>query len=60
MIPNSDRNRNEWREAARLGCELVTRYAVWVRGSLNQRSYFQLDSSGLDRGSYGFDVVGGV
>ena len=60
VIPNSDRNRNEWREAARLGYEFSPGYEVWVRGSLNQRKYFQLDSSGLDRSSYGFDVVGGV
>jgi hypothetical protein len=46
--------------AARLGYEFLPGYEVWVRGSLNQRTYFQLDSSGLDRGSYGFDVVGGI
>ncbi len=60
VIPNNDRNRNEWREAARLGYEFLPGYEVWVRGSLNQRKYFQLDSSGLDRSSYGFDVVGGI
>jgi hypothetical protein len=60
VIPNSDRNRNEWREAARLGYEFSPGYEVWVRGSMNQRTYFQLDSSGLNRSSYGFDIVGGV
>lgn len=60
VIPNSDRNRNEWREALRFGYEFSPGYEVWVRGSLNQRRYFQLDSSGLDRSSNGFDVVGGM
>jgi hypothetical protein len=59
VIPNNDRNHNEWREAVRLGYEFLPGYEIWVRGSLNQRTYFQLDSSGLDRSSYGFDVVGG-
>lgn len=60
VIPNSDRNRNEWREALRLGYEFSPGYEVWVRGATNQRVYFQLDSSGLDRGSKGWDVVGGI
>lgn len=60
VIPNSDRNRNEWREALRFGYEFSPGYEAWVRGGLNQRRYFQLDSSGLDRSSNGFDVVGGV
>jgi hypothetical protein len=60
VITNSDRNRNEWREAARVGYEFLPGYEIWVRGSLNQRKYFQIDSSGLDRSSYGFDLVGGI
>jgi hypothetical protein len=60
VIPNSDRNRDEWREALRFGYEFSPGYEVWVRGSLNQRRYFQLDTSGLDRSSNGFDVVGGM
>jgi hypothetical protein len=60
VIPNSDRNRNEWREALRLGYEFSPGFEVWVRGATNQRQYFQLDSSGLDRSSRGFDVVGGL
>jgi hypothetical protein len=60
VIPNSDRNRNEWREALRLGYEFLPGYEGWVRGSTNQRRYFQLDSSGLDRSSNGFDIVGGI
>jgi hypothetical protein len=60
VITNSDRNRNEWREAARLGYELFPGYEVWVRGSTNQRTYFQLDTSGLNRSSTGFDIVGGI
>jgi len=60
VIPNSDRNRNEWREALRFGYEFSPGYEVWVRGSLNQRRYYQLDTFGLDRSSNGFDVVGGM
>ena len=60
VIINSDRNRNEWREALRFGYEFLSGYEVWVRGSLNQRRYSQLDTSGLDRSSNGFDVVGGI
>jgi hypothetical protein len=41
VIPNSDRNRNEWREALRFGYDISPGYEVWVRGSLNQRRYFQ-------------------
>jgi len=60
VIPNSDRNRNETREAVRFGYEFLPGYEVWVRGSLNQRSYFQLDSSGFNRSSTGWDLVGGI
>ena len=60
VIPNSDRNRNEFREALRFGYQFSPGYEVWVRGSLNQRQYFQLDTSGLDRSSNGFDIVGGM
>ena len=56
-IPNSDLNRNEWREALRFGYEFSPGYEVWVRGSLDQRQYFQLDTFGLDRSSNGFDIV---
>ena len=60
VIPNSDRNRNEWREAGRLGYEFLPGYEVWARASFNQRHYLQLDSFGIDRSSSGFDVVGGI
>jgi hypothetical protein len=60
VLINSDRNRNEWREALRIGYEFLSGYEVWVRGGVNQRRYFQLDTSGLDRSSNGFDVVGGI
>lgn len=60
VIPNSDRNRNEYREALRFGYEFSPGYEVWVRGSLNQRQYLQLDTFGLDRSSRGFDIVGGM
>lgn len=60
VIPNSDRDRNEFREAARLGYEFLPGYEIWTRGALNQRTYSQLDSSGFNRSSTGWDIVGGV
>ncbi|MFO1086503.1 MAG: outer membrane beta-barrel protein [Reyranellaceae bacterium] len=60
VLPNTDRNRSEWREALRLGYEFTHGYEVWARGSLNQRRYFQTDSTVLDRSSNGFDFVAGV
>lgn len=60
VIPNSDRDRSEWREALRVGYEFISGYEFWVRGGLNQRRYFQADSFGLDRSSNGIEVVGGV
>ena len=60
VIPNSDRNRNEFREALRFGYQFSPGYEVWVRGGLNQRQYFQVDTFGLDRSSNGFNIVGGI
>ncbi|MBN9088886.1 MAG: outer membrane beta-barrel protein [Reyranella sp.] len=61
VIQNSDRNRNEFRESARFGYEFSPGYQVWVRGSLNQRSYMTIpDSTGFNRNSSGWDLVGGV
>lgn len=61
VIQNSDRNRNEFREAARVGYEFSPGYQFWVRGSLNQRQYFTVpDGQGFNRNSNGWDVVGGV
>lgn len=60
VIPNNDRDRNEFREALRLGYEFSPGFEVWVRGATNQRKYFQTDASGQSRDSWGFDIVGGV
>jgi hypothetical protein len=61
VVQNSDRNRNEFREAARFGYEFSPGYQAWVRGSLNQRSYMTVpDAQGFNRNSNGWDVVGGV
>jgi hypothetical protein len=61
VLPNSQRDRNEFREAARFGYEFSPGYEVWVRGSMNQRTYINgTDSNGYNRSSNGFDVVGGV
>ncbi len=61
VVQNSDRNRTEFREAARFGYEFSPGYQVWTRGSLNQRTYVTVpDGSGFNRNSTGWDVVGGV
>ena len=61
VIPNSDRDRTEFRELARVGYEFLPGYEVWVRGGLNQRQYVNTnDSLGNNRSSYGWDIVGGI
>ena len=61
MIPNSDRDRTEFRESARVGYEFLPGYEVWVRGGLNQRQYVNTNNSlGNNRSSYGWDIVGGI
>ena len=61
VLPNTDRNRTEFREAIRLGYEFSPGYEAWMRGSLNQRRYNSgVDSAGFARNSAGWDVVGGV
>jgi hypothetical protein len=61
VIQNSDRNRTEFREAARFGYEFSPGYQVWIRGDLNQRQYATVpDTQGFNRNSRGWDVVGGV
>lgn len=60
-IFNSDRNRTEFREAARFGYEFSPGFEVWTRGGLNQRRYVNgVDSSGFARDSNGYDIVGGL
>jgi hypothetical protein len=61
FIPNSDRNRTEFREALRFGYEFSPGYQVWTRGALNQRTYATVpDVFGLNRNSNGWEVLGGV
>jgi hypothetical protein len=60
VIVNTDRNRTEFHEAARVGYEFIPGYEIWTRGSLNQRQYANVpDSNGFFRNSSGFDIVGG-
>src|SRR5262249_49409744 len=60
VIPNTDRNRTEVREGLRVGYEFIPGYQIWTRGGLNQRLYQNVpDSSGFNRNSSGFDIVGG-
>lgn len=60
-LANFYRDRAEWREALRVGYEIVGDTEAWVRGSLNQRRYvYQPDQSGFYRNSSGFDIVGGL
>jgi hypothetical protein len=61
IIFNSDRNRTEFREAARIGYEFSPGFEFWVRGSMNQRTYMtNPDSLGYYHNSNGWDVVGGL
>jgi hypothetical protein len=60
VTPNSDRDRIELRESLRVGYEFLPGYEIWTRGTLNQRNYDHVpDSSGFDRNSSGWDIVGG-
>jgi hypothetical protein len=61
VIFNGDRDRTEFREAARVGYEFSPGYQIWTRGSLNQRTYTNtVDSLGFTHNSSGWDVVGGL
>jgi hypothetical protein len=61
VLPNTDRNRTEFRENLRLGYEFLDGYEFWARGGLNQRTYEKaIDSQGFAHGSTGWDIVGGV
>jgi len=60
-IFNSDRDRTEFRESARVGYEFIPGYEVFVRGGLNQRRYVNsVDSQGFAHNSSGFDAVAGI
>jgi len=61
VVPNSDRDRTEFRESLRLGYEFSPGYQVWTRGGLNQRTYATVpDAFGQNRNSNGWEVLGGV
>jgi hypothetical protein len=61
VIPNSDRNRTEFRESLRIGYEFIRGYQIWTKGGLNQRRYNTgFDTLGFNRNSSGWDVVGGL
>ena len=61
VITTTDRDRTEIREALRLNYEFSPGYTVWMRSGFNQRVYANIpDSSGFNRDSSGWDVVGGV
>jgi len=61
FIPNSDRDRTEFREALRIGWEFSPGYQIWARGGLNQRSYATVpDSLGQNRNSNGWETLGGI
>jgi hypothetical protein len=61
FIQNTDRNRTEFRETLRVGHEFSPGYQIWARGGLNQRTYANVpDSSGSNRNSNGWEVLGGI
>ena len=56
-----DRNRHELQGTARVGYEIAPRYEAFVRGSVNDRRYTDdIDDSGFERDSHGWDVAGGL
>jgi len=61
VIPNSERNRTEFREALRIAYEYLDGFEVWTRLGANQRRYkISVDSAGFTRHSSGWDVVVGA
>lgn len=61
VIPNTDRDRVESREAFKVGYEFIPGYELWLRSAFNQRNYrYTPDSSGYNRDSQGFGLVTGV
>ncbi len=60
LIPNTDRNRTEFRENLRVAYEFLPGYEIWTGGGLNQRNYDKgVDSLGFAHNSSGWDIVGG-
>ena len=60
VLPNTDRNRTEFRENLRVGYEFLPGYQIWTSGGLNQRNYDKgVDSLGFAHNSSGWDIVGG-
>ncbi len=58
---NQDRDRNEFAESLRLGYEFIEKYEVWIQGGMNQRLYNnQFDISGIERNSFGWEILGGA
>ncbi|PIW26839.1 MAG: hypothetical protein COW30_12730 [Rhodospirillales bacterium CG15_BIG_FIL_POST_REV_8_21_14_020_66_15] len=56
-----DRNRHELQGTARVGYEIAPRYEAFVRGSVNDRRYTDdIDDSGFERDSHGWEVAGGL
>lgn len=61
VIPNSDRNHTQFREALRVGYEYLDGFEVWARAGANQRRYRRgVDTAGFTRHSSGWDAVLGA
>jgi hypothetical protein len=60
-VDSSNRDRREYVGTARFGYDFATRYEGFVRGSVNERRYDSTpDSTGVNRDSHGWEVVGGL
>lgn len=60
-IDNSDRDRDVYIVAGRLGLEVLQGYEAFVRATLNERAYRSaVDGFGIDRDSSGYEAVAGV
>lgn len=61
VLPNSDRNENEFETSAKAFYDFSPGYSTFVTVLYNERSFDQqFDRGGLDRSSHGYHVDGGV
>lgn len=61
VLDNDDRDRKSYAGNVRVGYEIVPEYEAFISSSYNKISYDDaVDSSGFNRDSDGYEVVGGV
>lgn len=61
VLDNDDRDRTTYAGDIRIGYEIVPEYEAFIKSSYNKISYDDaVDSSGFNRDSDGYEIVGGV